>query len=388
MKRFLLVTTLLMAIAAGVTAGAQAQTRPNPPRIKIQAELPLVPPPGAFFGEVAGIAVNSKGHIFTFHRGSPQGDANSAIAAQLWEFDPTGKFVREIGRGIYGLSFAHSVRFDKEDNIWLVDDGTDMVIKLSPDGSRVLQTQGRKDELFAFRPPFAVQSAADAKAPVHRGGAFNKVTDIAFDSKGNGYISDGYNNSRVVKIDKDGYWVTTWGERGTGPSQFNTVHGIAVDNNDNVYVADRGNARIQVFDTNGKFLRQFQISDQVSGYELKPGTPNPDPQYIGTEPRRVEDPNVPKAFPDRPPVNLTALPGSPLSICINPGPRQFIFIASANPSRVYKVTLDGKAVGMIGDPGTKPGEFRSPHSLACPSENQIWVGDSRNWRAHKITLLP
>lgn len=389
MKRYLMTTTLFVALVTGAMSGAQAQNGPNPPRIKIKAELPLQLPPDVHFGEVAGISTNSKGHVFTFSRANVQGDALTGIAAQLLEFDANGKFVREIGRGLYGFAFAHSVRIDKEDNIWVVDNGSNMVIKLSPEG-RVLQTQGRKDEVQSFRPPpWANGRGNDERAAVHRGGAFNLPTDVAFDSAGNVYVSDGYRNARVVKINKDGDWVTSWGERGTGPSQFLTVHGVAVDNKDNVYVADRGNARIQVFDANGKFLRQFSITGQVSAYDLKPGMPNPNPAYVGGPiPRRTDDdPNVPKAYPDKPPVNLTSVPGAPLSICINPGERQFLYIGDANPSRIYKVTLEGKVVGMIGDPGTQPGEFRSAHGLACPDEKTLWVGDSRNWRAQKLTLL-
>lgn len=380
-------TTLLVAFVAGAFGAVQAQSGPNSPRIKIKAELPLQLPENMYFGEVAGISTNSKGHIFTFSRANVQGDALTGIAAQLLEFDASGKFIREIGRGLYGFSFAHSVRVDREDNIWVVDNGSNMVIKFSPEG-RVLQTQGRKDEVQSFRPPPWVDEPPNDKAAVHRGGSFNLPTDVAFDSQGNAYISDGYRNARVVKINKDGDWVTSWGERGTGPSQFLTVHGIAVDNKDNVYVADRGNARIQVFDSSGKFLRQFSITNQVSAYELKPGMPNPNPAYVGTRiPQRTgDDPNVSKAFPDAPPVNLTSVPGAPLSICINPGAQQFLFIGDANPSRIYKVTLEGKVVGMIGDPGTQPGEFRSAHGLACPNEKTLWVGDSRNWRAQKITL--
>src|SRR6202000_950018 len=90
-------------------------------------------------------------------------------------------------------------------------------------------------------------------------GQFRQVTDMAWDQQGNTYISDGYINSRVAKADKEGNWLKSWGEPGSKPGQFNTPHSIAVDAKGNVYVADRGNRRIQVFDGEGNFLRQITI---------------------------------------------------------------------------------------------------------------------------------
>ena len=206
-------------------------------------------------GEVAGVAVNSRGHIFVFSRGSTTGPAYGAGAAQLLEFDTDGKFLREIGHNLYAWSFAHSVKIDRDDNIWVADKGSDMVIKFDPQG-RVAMVFGRKQEasdegtapLKHPRPPLP---------PVD--GMFRQVTDMAWDAAGNTYISDGYINSRVAKIDKNGAWIKSWGEPGDQPGQFSTPHSIAVDAEGNVYVADRGNRRIQVFDGDGKFLRQIVI---------------------------------------------------------------------------------------------------------------------------------
>src|SRR5262249_42685873 len=158
--------------------------------------------------------------------------------------DQTGKFIREIGKGVYGFAYAHAVRIDKAGNIWAVDKGSDMVIKFNPEG-RVEMVFGRKPEasdenahpLAHPRPPLP---------PIP--GQFRQVTDIAWDSQGNGYISDGYINSRVAKVDKQGRWLKSWGSYGKDPGQFDTLHSIAVDAKDQVYVADRGNRRIQVFD--------------------------------------------------------------------------------------------------------------------------------------------
>jgi hypothetical protein len=389
MKRCVAVFTILAAFGgASSYYEVDAQSVPNPPRIKFKAETPLQLPLDMHFGEAAGVAVNSKGHVFVYSRGNVSGSAFTAIAAQLFEFDVSGKFVREIGRNLYGFNFAHSVRIDSEDNIWVVDKASNMIMKLSPEG-RVLNVHGRKDEAGGYRPPQPRGAPSDPKAPVHRPGYFAEPTDVAFDSAGNAFISDGYINSRVAKINKDGDWVKSWGERGTGPSQFLTVHGIATDNNDNVYVADRGNGRIQVFDSNGKFLRQFSLHGQVPFFPLTADTPNPNPLFLTDEkstPRRTWDPNVPNATPDKPQTNLTGVPGSPLAICINRGKNQFLYIADVNPSRIYKVSLDGKLLGMIGDPGAKLGQFRAPHGLECPDERTIWVAEVFNWRVQKLTL--
>ena len=382
-------SAFLAALAmCGSFAALQAfAAEANPPRIKIKAEAPLTLPDNMYFGEVDSVAVNSKGHVFVFQRGNTSGPAYGATAAQLLEFDQTGKFVREIGHNLYSFSFAHAVRIDKDDNIWTVDKGSNTVVQFNPEG-RPIANYGRKIEASDYRPPPANDQPRETKAPTHRLGSFNQPTDVAFDSKGNFYVSDGYENSRVAKIDKDGGWIKSWGERGTGPGQFLVPHGVVVDNKDNVYVADRGNARIQVFDTNGKFLRQFTLLNQVPYYPVKEGDPNPFPMFIpGTPPKlRGDDPSVSKAYPEAPPMNLTAVPGAPDAMCITPGANQVLYIADVNPSRVYKVSLEGKVLGMFGDPGGKLGQFRAIHALHCQDDHTVWVADMFNWRAQKITM--
>src|SRR5271167_3114872 len=106
---------------------------------------PLKLPKDLYLGEVTGVAVNSKGHIFIFSRGNTTGPAYAASAAQLLEFDKNGKYIREIGKNLYAWSFAHTVRVDKEDNIWAADKGSDMVIKFNPEG-QVIMVFGRKQE--------------------------------------------------------------------------------------------------------------------------------------------------------------------------------------------------------------------------------------------------
>ena len=133
-------------------------------------------------------------------------------AAQLLEFDANGKFVREIGHNLYAWSFAHSVKVDPEDNIWVTDKGSDMIIKFNPEG-RVVMVFGRKQEasdegtgpLKHPNPPLPPED-----------GMFRQVTDVAWDKSGNTYIGDGYINSRIGKVDKDGNWLKSWGEPAAG----------------------------------------------------------------------------------------------------------------------------------------------------------------------------
>src|SRR5690242_10063444 len=257
----------------------------QPPEIRYSA-IPdfLKLPPDLYLGEVAGVSLNSKGHIFVFSRGNSTGPAYGASAAQLLEFDADGKFVREIGHNLYAWSFAHSVKVDREDNIWVADKGSDMVIKFDPQG-RVAMVFGRKQEA-SDEGTAPLKHPKPPLPPVD--GMFRQVTDMAWDAAGNTYISDGYINSRVAKIDKDGNWVKSWGEPGDGPGQFNTPHSIAVDEQGNVYVADRGNRRIQVFDGDGKFLRQISI-DVPAPADARPAIGNKPTQTTGTMAPRSEE---------------------------------------------------------------------------------------------------
>jgi sugar lactone lactonase YvrE len=187
---------------------------------------------------------------------------------------------------------------------------------------------------------------------------------VAWDSQGNTYIADGYVNSRVAKYDKNGDWVKQWGVKGNGPGQFNTPHAIAIDKNDNIYVGDRGNQRIQIFDTDGRFLRQWKI-------EIPPAP--------GTK-------AVNGATP--PPGSMEGV-GAPNSVCITPGQNQVMFVGESTwPGRIFKVTLDGKVLGIIGKSGRNLKQFSGAHQLACPSENDLYVAESSNWRVQKLLLRP
>jgi hypothetical protein len=212
-------------------------------------------PDGLNFGEVPGVAVNSSGHVFVFTRSNTAGGpAYAPAAGQLLEFGAGGEFLREVGKGLYAWAEAHTVRIDKDDNIWAIDKGSDMVIKFNPAG-RVMMVFGRRSESADGAKPW--ERIDPPRVPVD--GLFRQPTDVAWDSEGNIYITDGYINSRVAKFDKNGDWVKSWGEYGTKPGQFRIPHAIVIDRNNNIYVGDRTNRRIQIFDTDGKFLRMFTI---------------------------------------------------------------------------------------------------------------------------------
>ncbi len=318
-------------------------------------------PNNLHLGEVTGVAVNSKGHIFVLSRGNTTGPAFAAAAAQLLEFGPDGKFVREIGKNLYAWAFGHTVRVDPQGNIWAVDKGSDMVVKFNPQG-RVTMVFGRKPEASDEN---AVPHKRDGTPPRHEDGRFRQPTDVAWDPAGNIFISDGYVNSRIAKLDSNGNWIKSWGERGNQPGEFNTPHSITADAQGNIYVADRFNRRIQVFDSDGKLLRTMTID-----VPFDPATAR---MAIGNRP----DPNAKQG---------TFSPGAPWAVCIPPGPKQVLFASDAYPGRVYKLSLDGRVLGVLGESGKQLKQFGWIHEMACPSENVLFVAEILNWRVQKLIL--
>jgi sugar lactone lactonase YvrE len=345
--------SLLIAVAAPV-AGAQQAV----PEIRFDANVDLLKlPAGMYLGEVAGVAVNSQRHIYIFTRTGERTTVHGATAAQLFEFAPDGTYLREIGQNLYGFAFAHTVRVDKDDNIWATDEGTNMIIKFAPDG-RVLMVLGRREEAAEPAPV-----PAPGTVPRAGWGTFNRPADVAWDAAGSIYIADGYGNSRVVKVDKNGRWVKAWGSRGTEPGQFNILHTIASDNKGNIYIGDRSNRRIQVFDTAGTFLRQFTIDVPFT-----------------------RDVNV--LIGGQPGPNSLSVSGAPWAMCITPGANQVMYVADAVPGRIYKLALDGRVVGVLGESGKEPKQFGWVHEIACPTENELYVAELLNWRMQKLTLYP
>jgi 6-bladed beta-propeller len=200
-------------------------------------------------------------------------------------------------------------------------------------------------------------------------GQFRQPTDIAWDSDDNIYVSDGYTNSRVAKFDKKGNWVKSWGSRGPSgehadqnPSQFNTPHNIGIDRQNNIYVADRGNRRIQVFDRDGKFLRMIHLTVPYdkARHPVLGNMPN------GTRPDETQ----------------------PWTICITNGPTQYLYTSDQEPGRIYKLSLDGKILGVLGESGRDAGQFNWIHGLACPGDDTLFVADMNNWRVLKLQLHP
>lgn len=350
---------LSLACCFGAAAGAQPAV-PQIPFDSVPDAIKL--PKDLYLGEATGVAVNSKGHIFVFSRDNTRGPAYAAAAAQLLEFDADGNFIREIGKNLYAWSFAHTVRVDGDDNIWATDKGSDLVVKFSPAG-RVLMVLGRKQEasdedtapLKHPKPPLPAED-----------GRFRQVTDVTWDPAGNIFISDGYINSRIAKVDKFGNWIKSWGTRGDKPGEFNTPHSIAADAQGRVYVADRFNRRIQVFDGDGNFLPAMAI-DVPFDHAVKP--------VIGN----ALDPSA---------TSGTFSPGAPWAICITPGPNQVLYSADAYPGRIYKLSLDGKVLGVLGAPGRQLKQFGWVHEIACPSENVLYVAELLNWRVQKLLLRP
>lgn len=315
---------------------ARAKARNVPEIAYTSAPDFLKLPAGIYMGEGIGVARNSKGHVFVYTR--------SGESSRLFQFDPNGTFMREIGRYSYGFAMAHAVRIDPQDHIWTVDEGTNTIVKFNPEG-RVEMVLGRRHESVEGLIPTATP------APPAQPYRFNRPTDIAWDAAGNIFISDGYNNSRVVKYDKNGRYLASVGTRGSEPSQFNTPHSIQTDARGNVYVADRGNRRIQVLDNN---LTLRAVYDNV---------------------------------------------GAPWALCITPGPHQYLYSSNSNPDtnnadiaavtgEIYKMELDGTIVGKFGKAGKQLGEFGTVHAMDCRKDNEIVVVEITSWRAQKLTLQP
>ena len=379
MKKFLPVLVAGALVAAAAVLSAQLSI----PELQFDSNADLLKfPADIHMGEAAGVATNSKGDIFLYTR---TGNASLTIGtsraiahggSRLFQFDRTGKFVREIAQGAYGLLQAQQVRVDPQDNVWIVDQMSTQVIKLDPNG-RVQMILSRKPE--ALRVPTLPLNPLPTGVPVNQappapaagavpaggrgagpaGGAggggplpgagaegesFSRPTDVAWDATGNIYVADGYGNARIAKYEPTGKYIKSWGSRGTAPGQFNIVHGIAIDAQGNVYVADEGNRRVQVFDGNGTFKRQF--------------------------------------------LNV----GTPTALCMTPGPRQYLYVAhTGDPdgmedAAIYKVELDGKIVGKFGRAGKQAKEFGLVNSIDCRSENELLIGELSNWRVQKLTL--
>jgi DNA-binding beta-propeller fold protein YncE len=291
---------LIVASLAGL-ALAQA----NWPRLNyaVDANWPKLPA-GWTFQETPGIAVDSREHAFVFHRGPHT----------IMEFDKAGALVRSWGDDTFVR--PHGLKFDPQGNLWAADDGGHVVVKMDAQG-RVVMVLGRKN------------------TPGETNDLFNRPTDIAFAPNGDFYVSDGYGNSRVVKFNKEGKFLTAWGKKGTGESEFNIVHAVAVDKQGRVYVGDRENYRMQIFDANGKFLTAWK--------------------HVG----------------------------SPWGVVITED--QMLYMCDGHNNRILKVNLSGEVLGVLSGPGKLPGQVDYSHHIAVGSSGAIYVSEIKNWRAQKFS---
>ena len=286
-------------------AAVAALSEPNYPALSYEVDpnWPVLPA-GWNLAETPAVSVDEKENVYVFHRG----------AHPIMVFNKDGKFLRSFGDGVY--SATHGLRVDHEGNIWTTDVDHHVVLKMDSNG-RIRMVLGRK---------------GDASEAEDR---FNRPTDVAIAPNGDIYVSDGYGNSRVVQLAKDGTFIRAWGKRGVGEGEFNTPHGIALDKQGRVYVADRENFRIQIFDGDGKFLQQWN--------------------HVG----------------------------SPWGLYITPD--QSLYMTDGYNNRVLKLNLDGQILGSLGEHGKLPGQFELCHHLAVgPITQSLYVGEITNWRVQKF----
>jgi hypothetical protein len=339
-------SNILTVTLAGGLLASLAPAQNAAPEIKFDSVASAIQlPAGLYLGEVAGVATNSKGDIFVYTRtGHPTVTIGTMRpfahgGSRMFQFDRAGKYVREIGKDTYGFMTAAQVRVDPADNIWAVDEMSNMVMKFDPEG-RVAMLLGRKAESEIIPPRVPGGDGAGQATDL-----FNRPTDVAWDAAGNIFVADGAGNARIAKFDKDGKFIKSWGKRGAGPGEFANVLSIAVDGQGNVYAGDGGNKRIQVFDNNGVFKTVFS--------------------------------NV----------------GNPQAMCINKGANPVLYVSNSNPwndidvaGEIFKMRLDGTVLGKFGRAGRLLKEFGAVNSIDCRSENTLFVGELANLRLQKLVL--
>src|SRR5580698_4202285 len=294
MKKFAILFTTLWAYTS-----AFAQ-RPTNPALLIPQEAPaldyvavadpLPVPASVAMGASSSVAFDSKGHLFVLSRG----------AQAITEFDENGKFIRAFGEGLFTRS--HGLRIDKDGNIWATDVGAHTVMKLNQKGE-VLLTLGTKGKAGEWNEATGTH-------------LFNEPNDIIFAPNGDFFVSQGHSpgpgkgDPRVLKFDKNGTFIKTWGGKGTEPGKFDVAHGMAIDAKGLVWVTDRENSRIQIFDQDGKFIRENKYA------------------------------------------------GLPCALDIG---SQYIYMVNGFAGQILKLDLDGKVLAVIGKPGTGVGEFGEAH---------------------------
>jgi len=277
---------------------------------KVNPNWPTLPK-GHNFGEVSGVDVDRQGNVWVFNRGH----------WPVMQFDRAGKLLQSWSEDTVHMKSSHGLRVAPDGSVWCVDVDGHVVFKFSPEG-RILMVLGQRQ---------GFPGAGDAED------GFNRPTNLAFRANGNFYVSDGYVNSRVVEFNPRGEFVRQWGTKGTGDGQFNLVHDVAVDSKGRVYVADRLNERIQVFDENGKFQAQW------------PGIGSPWGIYYGAK-------------------------------------EEAIYMCDGKYDRILKLNLEGQVLGVLSSWGKAPGKLDYAHSIAVdPADGSIYTAEIKNWRVQKWT---
>lgn len=268
-------------------------------------------PPGMNFGGTSGIAINSRGHLFVLHRGPNP----------LMEFDPDGRFIRGWGDGLFDR--PHGLRIDPQDNIWATDVASHVAYKFNPVGriEMVLGVRGRAGEMHDFG---------------HLR-LFNEPSEAVIGPTGDIYVLQGHGKAPccIVKFDKDGNFIKAWGKTGKGKSEFDIPHSLVFDDKGLLYIADRSNARIQVFDADGNYIRE------------------------------------------------SSHPGTPCGLFMTPD--QHIWLAHGHTGLIMKLDLDGKVLGTIegSGQGKTLGRYGEAHYIAVSARDEIFVADTLNWRVQK-----
>jgi NHL repeat-containing protein len=280
------------------------------------------------WGETPGVTVDKDDNVWMFTRAAP--------AVQV--YSPSGELVR-AWKHVDGKR-AHHIRIDSEGNVWLCDIGVHTVTKYTPEGKLLLQlgTPGKEGE--------------DDKS-------FNKPTDVAVTPAGDVFVSDGYGNNRIVHYDKSGKFVKAWGKKGTGPGEFNLPHGIGVDSKGLLYVADRSNARIQVFKPSGEFVAEWRNLLVPWNIWI---TKDDELWTCGSSPTILANPAGQSGIP----------------------PLDQVFMKFDTTGRLLQLWCP--PLGVMGQE-TKPGETCWVHSVAPDSKGNLYAGDIQGHKLQKFTRV-
>ena len=313
------VVLLFGSAAAEIAPGSHYQLSPGWPEL----------PEGRVLGSAAGVGVTSKGEVLVFHRAGRvwSEPLPLTLIAQptIAVFDTaTGKFLREWGANQFAV--PHGLVVDGHDNVWVTDVALQQVFKFSPEG-KLLMVLGERGV-----------SGADERH-------FNRPTDVAVLPDGSFYVSDGYLNTRIVKFSAEGKFLFQWGRPGSGPGEFNVPHAVVIDKTGRVYVADRENDRVQVFDEAGRFLMQIKSRDIGRPYGLA---------FLSDGRLVIADGGEqPESGPDR--------------------------------SAVVIVAADGHVLQRFGRFGNYDGQFEMAHEVAVDGMDNIYVVDITGHRVQKLT---